>query len=110
MDQMTDITKSQTSVWSTLVNIGWCGHMVIVASAFLSLIPISSGSYPRGLMVALGMAMPMLIYALGIAAATGITWDRHSKRARIRLFSILFLLPFSYGLFALISWALFPRG
>lgn len=110
MKQLTHIIKSQQSVWSTLVHIGWCGHAVIVISAFLSFIPIGSGSYPRGLIVALVMAIPMLIYAVSIAAVTGITWSRHSKRERIRLSSVLFLFPFSYGLFALISWSLSPHG
>jgi len=110
MEQSTHITKSQSSVWSILVYIGWCGHAVIAISAFLSLVPISSGSYPRGLIVALVMAMPMLIYAVAIAVATGITWSRQPKRERVHLLSVLLLLPFSYGLFALISWALLPRG
>lgn len=96
--------------WVALVRIGWFGHAFVALSAFLSLIPSSQGSYPRGLIVALAMAMPLLIYGVAIAAVTAITWARHTKSERLRLFSVLFLIPLSYGAFLLISWGLFPNG
>lgn len=97
-------------LWVALVRIGWFGHAFVALSAFLSLIPISPGSYQRGLIVALAMAMPLLIYGVVIAAVTAMTWARHTKSERLRLLSVLFLIPVSYGVFALISWGLFPNG
>lgn len=97
-------------LWEALVRIGWFGHAFVALSAFLSLIPISPGSYPCGLIVALAVAMPLFIYGVVIAAVTSMTWARHTKRERLRLLSVLFLIPVSYAAFSLISWALFPNG
>ena len=96
--------------WSALIKVGWIAHAAVVLSAFLSLMPSSPGSYPLGLVAALVLAMPLSIYAVILAIITGVTWSRHTHVQRVYLCSILFLLPVSYGLFALISWMLFPNG
>ena len=111
LPQNMDYSKLHWSApWSVLVKIGWFAHATVALSAFLSLIPTSPSSYPVGLVVALVFAIPLSVYGLFLAAIALITWHQNNRFQRLHMFSVLYLLPASYGIFALLSWVLYPNG